>query len=103
MSMCVYVFIHLSVCLYPSKPSLPFLRQPFLFLCFSSVFQIKIIIIIRDFPGGPVVKNPLYNAGDMGSIPGQGTMISHTSEQLSLCTTTRVSVCLDERSTRMPQ
>ena len=23
----------------------------------------------RDFPGGPVVKNPPCNAGDMGSIP----------------------------------
>ena len=27
----------------------------------------------RDFPGGPVVKNPPCNAGDAGSIPGQGT------------------------------
>ena len=25
-----------------------------------------------DFPGGPVVKNPLANAGDSGSIPGSG-------------------------------
>ena len=107
MSVCV----HASVCLYPSKPSLPFffffpllfLRQPFLFLCSSPVFQIKKIIIIRDFPGGSVVKNPFYNAGDMGSIPGQGTKISHTSEQRSLCTTARVSVYLGERSTRMPQ
>ena len=24
------------------------------------------------FPGGPVVKNPLVNAGDMGSIPCPG-------------------------------
>ena len=23
----------------------------------------------RDFPGGPVVKNPPCNAGDMGSVP----------------------------------
>ena len=23
----------------------------------------------RDFPGGPVVKNPLSNAGNKGSIP----------------------------------
>ena len=28
-----------------------------------------------DFPGGPVVKNPPSNAGDNGSIPGQGTKI----------------------------
>ena len=27
----------------------------------------------RDFPGGPVVKNLLSNAGDVGLIPGQGT------------------------------
>ena len=24
----------------------------------------------EDFPGGPVVKNPLASAGDMGLIPG---------------------------------
>ena len=24
----------------------------------------------RDFPGGPVVKNPPCDAGDVGSIPG---------------------------------
>ena len=27
---------------------------------------------IRDFPGGPVVKNPPVNAGIPGSIPGSG-------------------------------
>ena len=26
----------------------------------------------RDFPGGPVVKNPPVNTGDKGSIPGLG-------------------------------
>ena len=26
----------------------------------------------RDFPGGPVVKSVPANAGDMGSVPGQG-------------------------------
>ena len=41
-----------------------------------------------DFPGGPVVKNPPCNAGDMGSIPGQGTKIPHAAGQLSLCATT---------------
>ena len=30
---------------------------------------------LRDFPGGPVVKNLLCNAEDIGSIPGQGTKI----------------------------
>ena len=28
--------------------------------------------LIRDFPGGTVVKNPPANAGDMDSIPGLG-------------------------------
>ena len=37
----------------------------------------------RNFPGGPVVKNPPSNAGDVGSIPGQGTKIPHASGQLS--------------------
>ena len=25
-----------------------------------------------DFPGGPPAKNPSYNAGDLGSVPGWG-------------------------------
>ena len=36
-----------------------------------------------DFPGGPVVKNPPSNAGDVGSIPGWGTKIPHATGQLS--------------------
>ena len=39
----------------------------------------KIFASLWDFPGGPVVKNPPYNAGDTGSIPGQGTKILHAS------------------------
>ena len=31
-----------------------------------------------------MVKNPLYNAGDMGSITGRGTRIPHATEQPSL-------------------
>ena len=27
---------------------------------------------VRDFPGGPMVKDPHANAGDTGSIPGPG-------------------------------
>ena len=37
-----------------------------------------------DFPGGPVMKNPPCNAGDMGSIPGEATKIPHAAEQLNL-------------------
>ena len=29
---------------------------------------------LQDSPGGPVVKNPPANAGDMGSIPGLGRL-----------------------------
>ena len=42
------------------------------------------------FPGGPVVKNPPVNAGDMDSIPGLGTKIPHAAGHLRLwaqCTT----------------
>ena len=36
----------------------------------------------RDFPRGPVVKNPPCNVRDMGSIPGQGAKILQAMEQL---------------------
>ena len=38
--------------------------------------------ITGDFPGGPVLKNPPYNAGGEALIPGQGTKIPHATEQL---------------------
>ena len=38
---------------------------------------------LRDFSGGPVVKNSCCNAGDMGSSHSQGTKIPHAAEQLS--------------------
>ena len=37
---------------------------------------------LGDFPGGPVVKNPPCNAGDMGLIPGQAAKIPHATGQL---------------------
>ena len=42
----------------------------------------------QDFPGGPVVKDPPSNAGDVGSIPSQGTKIPQATGQLSPRTTT---------------
>ena len=42
----------------------------------------------RDFPGGPLIKNPPSNAGDVGSIPGQGTKIPHAVGQQSPHTAT---------------
>ena len=46
----------------------------------------------KDFPGGPMVNLP-SNAGDTGSIPGQGTKIPHATGQLSLHTTTTELAC----------
>ena len=43
---------------------------------------------IRDFPGGPMVKNPPSNAGDTASIPDLEAKIPHAQRQLSLHTTT---------------
>ena len=48
-----------------------------------------------DFPGGPVVKNPPFNAGDAGSIPGQGTKIPYAAAQLGPRTTTIELACLN--------
>ena len=45
-----------------------------------------------------MVKNPPSNAGNMGSIPGRGTKIPHTSGQLSPHTTTVELACLNERA-----
>ena len=49
----------------------------------------------RDFPGGPVVKNPPCNAGDTGSIPGQGTKILHIAGQLSPRASATELMCLN--------
>ena len=43
----------------------------------------------RDFPGGPVAKNLLSNAGDTGSIPGQGAKIPRAVGQLGPRVATR--------------
>ena len=37
----------------------------------------------RDFPGGPVLKNPPSNVGDVGLISVWGTKIPHTAGQIS--------------------
>ena len=50
------------------------------------------------FPDGPVVKNPPWNVGDMGSIPGQGTKILHAMGQQSPWAATRESLPHNERS-----
>ena len=52
----------------------------------------------RDFPSGLVVKNPPFNAGDTGSIPGWGIKISHATGQLNPCATTREAMCYNYRA-----
>ena len=49
----------------------------------------------QDFPGGPVVENPSYNAGDTGLTPGQGTKIPHAEGQLSPRAATAEPACHD--------
>ena len=39
---------------------------------------------IQDFPGSLMVKNPPFKTGDASLIPGWGTKIPHTAQQLSL-------------------
>ena len=49
-----------------------------------------------DFPSGPVVNKPPCNAGNMASIPGWGTKISHATEQQSSMTATSVPMCRNQ-------
>ena len=48
-----------------------------------------------------MVKNLPWNAGDPGSIPGQGTKLSHATEQLNLLITAREPARQNERSCMM--
>ena len=54
-----------------------------------------------DFLGGRMVKKPPSNAGDTGSIPGQGTKIPYVTEQPSPRATSRESVHHSKRSWMM--
>ena len=53
---------------------------------------------MRDFVGGPVVKNPPSSAEDVDSIPGQGTKIPRIMKQLSLHVTTTEAHVLEPAS-----
>lgn len=48
--------------------------------------------LVREFSGGPVVKDQPSDAEDIGSIPGWGIEIPHATGQQSLCITTAESV-----------
>ena len=47
----------------------------------------------REVPGGPAIKNPPCNVGDMVLITGQGTKIPQATEQLSPRVMTREAIC----------
>ena len=57
--------------------------QVALFMGKSFVNKLNPNDVSPDFPGGPVVKNLLYNAEDMGLIPGLGAKILCATGQLS--------------------
>ena len=52
-------------------------------------------VYFGDLANGPVVKNPPSNVGDVGSIPGWGTKISHAVGPLSPRATTTEPVRLN--------
>ena len=66
-------------------------------LSILNILKIKNLIkeAPRDFTGGPMLKNPPSNAGDVGSIPDQGTKIPHAAGQLSPRATTTEPGCLN--------
>ena len=41
--------------------------------------------LLRDFPGGPVIKSLPSNVGDSSSNPGRGTNIPHAAGHLRGC------------------
>ena len=51
------------------------------------------IPLFKTEGGGPVVKNPPSNAGDVGSIPGWGTKLPPAAGQLSPRATTKEALC----------
>ena len=53
----------------------------------------------RYFPPGPVVENLPSSAGDVGLIPGRGTKIPHTMEQLrpDAAKTSKVNIFLKRK------
>ena len=78
------------------KQANPFLLLFFVFLVSGHVLTWYFLdqhvahseVTFHDFPGGSVVKNLPCNAGDAGSIPGQGTKIPRAVGQLSPSATT---------------
>ena len=51
-----------------------------------------------DFSGGPVVKNPPFDAEDMGSVSGWGTKIPPAAGRLGPRTATAEPACHRQRA-----
>jgi len=51
------------------------------------------MVLWESFPGGPMVKHPVLNEGDLGSIPGMEMKIPCAMGQLRSCTTAREPIC----------
>ena len=59
---------------------------------------------VRDFHGGPVVKNAPCNAGDSGLILGRGTKIPQAPEPLTTEASALLQkICLMQRRSCVPQ
>ena len=54
------------------------------------------------FPDSPVVKNQLAIAGDMGSIPGQGTKNPHADIPQLLCYN-KIKILIGAKKTQCKQ
>ena len=81
-----------------------------MFLCVFYQLKVKSRPLVKfqgknavfwHFPGVPVVKNPLCNAGDTGSIPGWVTKIPHTAEQPRQSATSIESACSGARTPQL--
>ena len=51
------------------------------------------MVFWESFPGGPVVKHPVLDAADLGSIPGMEMKIPRAMGQLRSCTTAGEPMC----------
>ena len=68
--------------------------------CFWSDSKLE---AVQAFPGGPVLRNLPFNAGDTGSIPGGGTKIPHAEGQLTSCASAAESSSCNERFPKIQQ
>ena len=84
-----------------TEPRGSFLFGPSLCLVPKSAFPHFRSEKLGDFPDGPMIENSPPKAGDVGSIPGLGTKISHAVGQLSLCTATTEPMCSRARAPKL--